>query len=58
MDLPVRPEASGPQSLAAEIDLHRPAVEDAVLTHYRSKPERDHESLFVVLRAAHLESRE
>ncbi|MGA4845863.1 magnesium and cobalt transport protein CorA [Streptomyces sp. G5(2025)] len=47
-----RPTEAELLSLAAEFDLHKLAVEDAMEAHQRPKLERYGETLFVVLRAA------
>jgi magnesium transporter len=47
-----RPDAEELKTLAAEFDLHKLAVEDAINAHQRPKLERYGDTLFVVLRAA------
>ncbi|MFE6776243.1 magnesium and cobalt transport protein CorA [Streptomyces sp. NPDC057702] len=47
-----RPSEAELVSLAAEFDLHKLAIEDALEAHQRPKLERYGETLFVVLRAA------
>ncbi|WP_232544344.1 magnesium and cobalt transport protein CorA [Streptomyces buecherae] len=47
-----RPSEEELVSLAAEFDLHKLAIEDALEAHQRPKLERYGETLFVVLRAA------
>jgi magnesium transporter len=47
-----RPDAEELTTLAAEFNLHRLAVEDAINAHQRPKLERYGDTLFVVLRAA------
>ncbi|WP_331763673.1 magnesium and cobalt transport protein CorA (plasmid) [Streptomyces hirsutus] len=47
-----RPDPVELQSLAAELDLHPLAIEDALEAHQRPKLERYGDTLFVVLRAA------
>ncbi|ASQ97590.1 magnesium and cobalt transport protein CorA [Streptomyces sp. 11-1-2] len=47
-----RPSETELLSLAAEFDLHKLAIEDALEAHQRPKLERYGETLFVVLRAA------
>jgi magnesium transporter len=47
-----RPNAAEIRTVADEFDLHSLAVEDAAKGHQRSKLERYHDTLFVVLRPA------
>lgn len=47
-----RPQQEELESLAAEFNLHRLAVEDAIHAHQRAKVEHYGDTLFVVLRAA------